>query len=486
MSDFAARVHEAVAPLAQGLSSIVFFPVSLFGAQAPLVVVLLVLGGVWFTLSFGAINLRGFRHALHLLRGKKVSGRGAGEVSHFQALSTAVSGTVGIGNIGGVAVAISLGGPGASLWLVVAGLLGMTSKFVECILGVLYRRENPDGSVSGGPMFYLRRGLAERGLPWLGKALGAFYAVGIVVGCLGIGNMFQSNQAFAQLQAATGGDSSWLAGKGWLVGIALAGCVGLVIVGGIRSIARVTAKIVPFMALLYLAGCAIMLAMNYQALPFAMQAIWSGAFSAEGMQGGAVGVAVLGFQRAVFSNEAGIGSAAIAHSAVRTEWPATEGLVALLEPFIDTVIICSATSLVIVTTLYYQPDFFAAGLGGIEMTSAAFARNLDWSPILVTLAALLFAFSTLITWSYYGLKGWAYLVGEGRRRALAFNIVFCGFAALGAMVELGAILDFSDALVFVICIPNLLGMVLLQPVVRRELSRYRVAVWLRSPAGRAP
>jgi len=486
MSDFAARLNEAVAPLAEGLSGVVFFPVALFGAQAPLVVVLLVLAGVWFTVSFGAINLRGFRHALQLLRGNKISGRGAGEVSHFQALSTAVSGTVGIGNIGGVAVAISLGGPGAALWLVIAGLLGMTSKFVECTLGVIYRRENPDGSVSGGPMFYLRRGLAERGLPWLGKALGAFYALGIVVGCLGIGNMFQSNQAFAQLLAATGGEESWLAGKGWLVGIALAGCVALVIVGGIRSIARVTEKIVPFMALFYLAGCAVVLAMNYEALPFAVQAIWSGAFSAEGMQGGAVGVAVLGFQRAVFSNEAGIGSAAIAHSAVRTEWPATEGLVALLEPFIDTVIICAATSLVIVTTLYYQPDFFAGGLGGIEMTSAAFARNLDWSPLLVTLAALLFAFSTLIAWSYYGLKGWTYLVGEGRRRALAFNLVFCGFAALGAMVELGAILDFSDALVFVICIPNLLGMVLLQPAVRRELLRYRVAVWLRSPAGRAP
>jgi len=486
MNDFAARLNEAVAPLAEGLSGIVFFPVSLFGAQAPLVVVLLVLAGVWFTVSFGAINLRGFRHALQLLRGNKISGRGAGEVSHFQALSTAVSGTVGIGNIGGVAVAISLGGPGAALWLVIAGLLGMTSKFVECTLGVIYRRENPDGSVSGGPMFYLRRGLAERGWPWLGKALGAFYALGIVVGCLGIGNMFQSNQAFAQLLAATGGEESWLAGKGWLVGIALAGCVALVIVGGIRSIARVTEKIVPFMALFYLAGCAVVLAMNYEALPFAVQAIWSGAFSAEGMQGGAVGVAVLGFQRAVFSNEAGIGSAAIAHSAVRTEWPATEGLVALLEPFIDTVIICAATSLVIVTTLYYQPDFFAGGLGGIEMTSAAFARNLDWSPLLVTLAALLFAFSTLIAWSYYGLKGWTYLVGEGRRRALAFNLVFCGFAALGAMVELGAILDFSDALVFVICIPNLLGMVLLQPAVRRELLRYRVAVWLRSPAGRAP
>lgn len=486
MNDFAARLNEAVAPLAEGLSGIVFFPVALFGAQAPLVVLLLVLAGVWFTVSFGAINLRGFRHALQLLRGKKVSGRGAGEVSHFQALSTAVSGTVGIGNIGGVAVAISLGGPGAALWLVIAGLLGMTSKFVECTLGVIYRRENPDGSVSGGPMFYLRRGLAERGWPWLGKALGAFYALGIVVGCLGIGNMFQSNQAFAQLLVATGGEESWLAGKGWLVGIALAGCVALVIVGGIRSIARVTEKIVPFMALFYLAGCAVVLAMNYEALPFAVQAIWSGAFSAEGMQGGAVGVAVLGFQRAVFSNEAGIGSAAIAHSAVRTEWPATEGLVALLEPFIDTVIICAATSLVIVTTLYYQPDFFAGGLGGIEMTSAAFARNLDWSPLLVTLAALLFAFSTLIAWSYYGLKGWTYLVGEGRRRALAFNLVFCGFAALGAMVELGAILDFSDALVFVICIPNLLGMVLLQPAVRRELLRYRVAVWLRSPAGRAP
>ena len=468
-----AWVNGAVAPVAAALSSVIFYTVPIFGADLPLVVLWLVAGAVWFTVRFRFINLRGFREALRLVSGKG-GADGAGEVSHFQALSTAVSGTVGIGNIGGVAVAISVGGPGAAFWLVVAGLLGMSSKFVECTLGVVYRRENADGTVSGGPMYYLEHGFAELGWPLLGRGLGLFYAAGIVIGCLGIGNMFQSNQAFAQFVEVTGGaGTSYFADKGWLFGMALALGVGIVIVGGIRSIARVTEKVVPFMAVLYLAGCAAILTFNLEAIPFAVRAIVSGAFAPEGIAGGALGVMILGFQRAVFSNEAGIGSATIAHSAVRTGQPATEGLVALLEPFIDTVVICSATSLVIVTTLYYEPDLFAAGLGGVEMTSAAFERSADWSPTVVTVAAILFAFSTMLSWSYYGLKGWTYLVGEGRKRALAFNAAFCVFVALGSMVELQAILDFSDAMVFVLCVPNILGMIVLAPVVERHLVQYR-------------
>jgi AGCS family alanine or glycine:cation symporter len=470
---FDAAVNDAVAPFATALSNFIFFKVHVLGADLPLVVLWLVAGGVWFTLRFRFINLRGFGQALRLVRGKEASGEGAGEVSHFQALATAVSGTVGIGNIGGVAVAISIGGPGAAFWLIVAGFLGMSAKFVECTLGVAFRQEHEDGTVSGGPMYYLERGFAQLGWPRLGRSFGIFYAVGIVIGCLGIGNMFQSNQAFAQFVEVTGGaDASFFSDKGWLFGIALALGVGLVVVGGIRSIARVTARVVPFMAALYLAGCATILALNAEAIPFAVNAIIGGAFAPEGVAGGALGVMILGFQRAVFSNEAGIGSATIAHSAVKTPHPATEGFVSLLEPFIDTVVICTATALVIVTTLYYEPQFFAAGLGGVEMTSAAFERNLGWSPTIVTIAAILFAFSTMLSWSYYGLKGWTYLVGEGRRRELAFNFVFCVFVALGCMVQLQSILDFSDAMVFVLCVPNIFGMIVLAPVVQRELEAF--------------
>ncbi|MCP3984320.1 MAG: alanine:cation symporter family protein [bacterium] len=476
MSGLDAWVNDAVAPVAEMLSRIIFFEVPLFGAQLPLVVLWLVVGAVWFTLFFRFVNLREFGRAIRIVSGRTPVTHvpGTGEVTHFQALATAISGTVGIGNIGGVAVAISLGGPGAAFWLVVAGLLGMSSKFVECTLGVMYRRENPDGTVSGGAMYYLSRGLAERGLPRLGRAMGAFYAAGIVIGCMGIGNMFQSNQAFVQLVTVTGGpEASWFADKGWLVGLVLAFLVGIVIVGGIRSIARVTEKIVPFMAALYLLGCAVMLSMNAEAIPFALREIVHQAFDPDALSGGALGVLIIGFKRAVFSNEAGLGSATIAHAAVRTNEPMTEGLVALLEPFIDTVVICSATALVIVTTLYYEPDLFASGLGGVEMTSAAFARNVSWSPAVVAVAALLFAFSTMLSWSYYGLKGWTYLVGEGRRRAQAFNAVFCAFVALGCMMKLQAILDFSDAMVFVLCVPNVLGLYLLAPVVKRELAGYR-------------
>ena len=469
MSGIDATINEWTRPIADALAALVFFKVSIGGAELPLVVLWLVAGAVFFTLRFRFINLRGFRHAIEIVMTPR--GGGPGEVSHFQALTTAISGTVGIGNIGGVAVAVSLGGPGAAFWMVMAGFLGMSTKFVECTLGVIYRRENHDGSVSGGPMYYLSRGFAERGFPRLGRALGAFYAIGIVIGCLGIGNMFQSNQAFVQIVGVTGGEASWFADKGWLVGLVMAGVVATVIIGGIQSIARVTSRLVPFMGVFYLFGAVVILVMNAEALPWAVNAMVSGAFSSEGITGGALGAMIVGFQRAAFSNEAGIGSATIAHSAVRTDEPLSEGFVSLLEPFVDTIVICNATALVVVTTMYFEPGF-ASDLGGIETTSAAFERNLSWAPYPLAVAATLFAFSTMIAWSYYGLKGWTYLVGESTRARIGFNAMFCFFVALGCTLQLGPILDFSDAMVFLICVPNLFGLYVLAPVVRRRLDDY--------------
>ncbi|GAB3276516.1 alanine/glycine:cation symporter family protein [Parahaliea aestuarii] len=471
-ADIDAWVDGLMSPVTEALSALVFFSVPLFGADLPLVVLWLVAAAVFFTCYFGFLNVRGLPHALRIVRGAYHNPDHKGEVTHFQALATAVSGTVGIGNIGGVAVAISVGGPGAAFWMIAAGVLGMSTKFVECTLGTLYRRQNPDGSVSGGPMYYLEKGFAEKGRAGLGRFLGRFYALGIVIGCMGIGNMFQANQAYVQVVNVTGGfGSSWFGDKGWLFGLILAALVALVILGGIRSIARVTGKVVPFMALFYCAGALLILVMNREALPFALQAIVSGAFSAEGVTGGALGVMVIGFQRAVFSNEAGIGSAAIAHSAVQTNDPVTEGFVSLLEPFIDTVIISTMTALVIITTLYYVPSF-TQGLGGIEMTSRAFERNVAWSPYFIAVAGFLFAFSTMIAWAYYGLKGWTYLVGEGKLAEAGFKLVFCLFVVVGSSMQLGSILDFSDAMVFLICVPNILGLYLLAPVVRRELRRH--------------
>jgi len=461
-------INSMTAPIAVWVGNVVFFKIPVFGANLPLVVLWLVAGAVFFTFYMGFINLRGFRHAIELVRGDYADPKSAGEVSHFQALATAVSGTVGIGNIGGVAVAVTVGGAGATFWLILAGFLGMSTKFVECVLGVKYSNENPDGSVSGGPMYYLRKGFTERGMDRFGKFIGAFYAVGIFIGALGIGNMFQSNQAYVQLNHVSGG---LLDGLGWLVGIILAVVVFLVIVGGIKSIAKVTEKIVPFMAVFYCLFAVIVIILNYASLPAAIVNIFTGAFSPEGVAGGALGAMIIGFQRAVFSNEAGIGSASIAHSAVQTNEPVTEGYVSLLEPFIDTIVICTITALVIGTSNVAQPGF-AGDATGVAMTSLAFERQFSWFPIPLAFAAVLFAFSTMIAWSYYGLKGWTYLFGEDEKVQKIYKVIFCAFVALGCMVQLGPLLDISDAFVFLICVPNILGMYFLAPIVRRELEDY--------------
>ena len=460
-------INSVTAPVASLIGNIVFFKITLFGAKLPVVVLWLVVGAVYFTFYTKFINLKACGHAVDLILGKYENPKkDRGEVSHFQALATAVSGTVGIGNIGGVAVAISVGGAGATFWMIMAGFLGMSTKFVECTLGVKYRQYNEDGSVSGGPMYYLKNGLAEIGYAKLGKFLGAFFAGGILLGALGIGNMFQSNQAYQQLNVIANGG---LDGLGWLIGLAMAGLVYIVIVGGIKSIAKVTEKIVPFMAILYCFFALIVIAMNGAYIPAAIGNIITGAFSPEGVAGGALGALIVGFQRAVFSNEAGIGSAAIAHAAVKTEEPVTEGTVSLLEPFIDTIVICTITALVITTSQAAAPDF-ANGANGIAMTSAAFERQISWFPYPLALAGMLFAFSTMISWSYYGLKGWTYLFGEDKQ--VIYKIIFCAFVALGCMVQLGPILDISDALVFLICVPNILGLYLLAPIVKKEMNSY--------------
>ena len=465
-------IDELMRPVADAASSFIFFSVPLGGTEVPLIVLWLIAGGVFFTAYLGLINLRGFRHAIDLVRGKHADPNDPGEITQFQALTAAVSGTVGIGNIAGVAVAISVGGPGATFWLIVAGLLGMSTKLAECTLGVMYRETRADGSVAGGPMYYLKHGLASRNLPRLGQGLGLFYAAAMVVGCLGIGNMFQSNQAAAILTDVTGGAASPFAGQTWVLGVLLAIAVGVVTVGGIRSIAATTAKLVPGMAILYLAVALLVIALNYDRVPGAFVAIWNGAFDPQGVTGGIIGVMIIGFRRAVFSNEAGLGSAAIAHATARTRYPASEGYVALLEPFIDTVVICTITALVIITTVY-TPELASEGVAGIEMTTRAFASTLAWSPVPLSVAAVLFAYSTMITWAYYGERAFTYLVGDNRWASLGFKLFFLTFVVLGSAVELGALIDLSDALVFIVAIPNLLGLYLLAPQIKQAISDYQ-------------
>lgn len=441
------------------------------GAHLPLVVLWLVFAALIFTVYFRFINLRALRHGFQLVRGDYDDPHAAGEVTHFQALATALSGTVGLGNIAGVAIAVSIGGPGAVLWMILAGFLGMSSKFTECTLGVKYRRESPDGSVSGGPMWYLSRGLAERGplLGRLGGFLAALFTVFCIGGSFGGANMFQANQSYQQLVGVTGGPDSWLAGKGWLFGLVLACFVALVIIGGIKDIARVTAKIVPLMAVTYISAGLVIIAVHINQLPAAFALIFTSAFGISPVAGGALGVLAVGFQRAAFSSEAGIGSAAIAHSAVKTREPVSEGIVALYEPFVDTVVVCTITALVIIISGQYAAG---GGMSGVELTSRAFGTVIGWFPYVLALAVVLFAYSTMIAWSYYGLKCWTYFFGETRRMEITYKILFLCFVVIGASIHLEAVIGFSDSMILAMAFPNLLGIYFLLPVVRRELDRY--------------
>ncbi len=432
--------------------------------EVPIVVIWLILGGLVFTVAFRFINIRKFKLSLDIVRGKYSDPNESGEVSHFQALTAALSATVGLGNIAGVAIAISIGGPGAMFWMILAGLLGMSMKFVECTLGVRYRELDEHGVVYGGPMYYLSRGLKERGLGVLGKILAIIFAVMCVGASFGGGNMFQANQAYSQFS-----DNIAPNLPGWIFGVVLAFLVGIVIIGGIKSIARVTEKVVPLMTGIYFMAAIFIIGVSYEQIPGAFSAIFEGAVNSKAVYGGIVGVLVVGFQRAAFSNEAGIGSAPIAHSAVKTNNPASEGLVALLEPFIDTIVVCTLTALVIIITDNYH---FQQDVEGVTLTSQSFSSVIPWFDIVLTLAVLFFAFSTMISWSYYGQQAWSYLFGKSRIVDLVYKALFCLFIVFGSAMSLGKVFTFSDAMIFAMCFPNVLGLYILMPEVTKMLNNY--------------
>ncbi|PKM07237.1 MAG: alanine glycine permease [Gammaproteobacteria bacterium HGW-Gammaproteobacteria-4] len=466
------RIDAVVAPVANAISSAVFYEITLPGdTKLPLIMLWLILGALVCTFYFRFINVRGFAHGFRLIRGDYADPTSPGEVSQFQALTSAVSGTVGLGNIAGVAVAITIGGPGATLWMILAGVLGMSTKFAECSLGVMYRREHADGSVSGGPMYYLNHGIAINypRLRHVGRALAGVFAFCAMLGAVGSGALFQSNQAYAQVLNITGGADGPLAGYAWLFGVGVATLAGIVIIGGITRIGAVTAKLVPFMAAIYVVAALFVIGSHLNHVPAAFLAIWDGAFSAHGVQGGVIGALIVGFRRAAFSNEAGIGSAPIAHAAVKTRHPITEGFVALWEPFLDTVVICTMTALVIIITGQYS----AGASDGVQLTSEAFGSVISWFPYVLTFVVFLFAYSTIITWGYYGAKATAYLFGDSRLVLYVFKFFFLGMVIVGCTMSLNSIVGIADALMFIMAIPNLIGVYLLLPVIRRALRDYQ-------------
>lgn len=471
-------VDHGFQPITSFIESIIFVSFEFPGGYSvPIVLVILILGALYFTVYFKFINFRKFGLAINIVRGAYSDPNEKGEVSHFQALTAALSGTVGLGNIAGVAIAVSIGGPGATFWMILAGLIGMSSKFVECTLGVKYREVDEDGTVYGGPMYYLSKGFAgmkmiisgkEHDFSSIGKVLAALFAVAAIGGSFGGGNMFQINQAFQQFAGMDFMQDTWLANNGWAFGLIIAILVGIVIIGGIKSIAKVTDKIVPIMCGVYVLCALVVLGYHAGAIPEAFGLIFSGAFAPTAVAGGFVGVLIQGFRRAAFSNEAGIGSASIAHSAVKTNNPASEGLVSLLEPFIDTVVVCTMTALVIVITGQYA----AGGGDGIALTSAAFSSVISWFPYLLVVAVLLFAFSTMVTWSYYGAQAWAYLFGRSKQAEYTYKVIFCLMVVVGAASSLNAVIGFSDAMIFMMLFPNMIGLIFLTPVVKSELNKY--------------
>ncbi|MDF1824252.1 MAG: alanine/glycine:cation symporter family protein [Verrucomicrobiales bacterium] len=534
------KIDAGLKPVADGAVDIVFFGIEVMdGVTLPIVLILLAATAIFLTLYFKFINLRGFGIALRTAKGKYTDPDAPGQITHFQALSAALSATVGLGNIGGVAVAIGIGGPGATFWMIVMGLCGMTTKFAECTLGVKYRRIAKDGSVKGGAMYYLRDGLKEIGMGPIGAVLAVMFAIFVIGGAFGAGNMFQSNQAFSQF-SSTFLDPG-IAGSGGAkltFGIILAVAVGLVIIGGIVRIAHVTAFLVPFMCGIYVIAATIILLTNLGEIIPAISTIISAAFSNEAVTGGLVGILIQGVRRAAFSNEAGLGSAPIAHSAVKTDKPASEGFVALLEPFVDTVVVCTMTALVIVITGTWQvsaevntagssllsepgssevvrdleagqflhtraskadhleviglvspddhsveeitgwvPANSVTDRKGVPVTSMAFESVISWFPALLTIAVVLFAFSTMISWSYYGEQGVIYLFSfladdKIKIPVLIYKVIFCLLIIVGASGSLANVLNLSDSMVFAMVIPNLIGLYFLLPVIKKEMTSY--------------
>lgn len=465
-------IDAAFEPVSSAVASIVFYSLTIMGIDVSLILVWLVMAALFFTIYFGFVNFRYFGHAIDLLRGKHDNKEADGEINRFQGLMTSLSGTVGLGNIAGVAVAISIGGPGATLWMALMGLFAMSTKFAEVTLGVKYRqhgsKRHPE-RISGGPMYYLRSVFERHGKRRLGRFMAGLFAVCCIGGTLGAGSLFQVNQAYHQALIVTGGDASFLANKGWLFGLLTAFLVGLVILGGIQWIAAVASRIVPVMAIIYILTGVIVIGIHYDNIFSALQQILEMALYPQAGLGALMGALLVGVQRASFSNEAGVGSSAIAHSAVKTDKPVSQGLVGMLGPFIDTVIICMITALVIVISGTYVEG---NGMEGIALTSRAFASGISWFPYVLSITVFLFAYSTMISWSYYGLKCTTYLFGEDDKVEAVYKVLYCSFIVIGASAELSNIILFTDSMVLAMAIPNIIGLYLLAPEIKEDLRVY--------------
>ena len=455
------------------LGSVFFFDIffgAMEGTSMPFIVAWLIVGGVFLTFRFGFINVRMFSHSYKIITGQYKTADDVGEITPFQSLTTALSATVGLGNIAGVAIAIAIGGPGATFWMILAGFFGMTLKFTEVTLAQIYREKRPDGRIMGGAMQYLSKGLASKGHAKLGKILAIIFAVLAIGGSLGAGNAFQTSQALGVVSE----NIPFFKAYPIVFGLLIASVVGFVIIGGIKRIARTAEKIVPLMVFIYLLASIWILAVNASAVPDAISLIFHEAFAPTAAAGGLIGVLVQGFKRAAFSSEAGIGSAAIVHSTAAVKYPVRQGMVALYEPFIDTIVICSMTALVIVTTGVYAADGEFANLvaskQGAALTSAAFGTVISWFPVILSFSIVLFAFSTMISWSYYGERSWTYLFGE--KYTLVYKLIFVSFTVIASVTSASALLDFSDLLILSMALPNLIGLYMLQGDVKENLSEY--------------
>jgi len=476
----AASVDEEIdkyfAPFSDVFSRFVFFPLEIAGVKTPVVILFLIVSSIIATFYLRWIGIWGFKHSLIQIFSKKKKefneshSSKCGEVSSFGALATALSGTVGLGNIASVAIAISIGGPGAMFWMGVGAIFGMALKFCEVTLSLKYRRFNADGSVSGGPMFYIAHGLTRKGLRWLGQPLAFLFALMCIPGALSGGCMFQANQATKQFVNITGGESSIFYAHSWIFGLIIAIFVGLVIVGGIKSITKVTSKIVPFMCGLYIITCLIIICINITQVPHAIGIIFEEAFFPKAVTGGIIGCIIMGMRRSIQSNEAGSGSAPIAYAAVKTKEPVSQGFVSLMEPFFDTVIVCSMTAFVIIITGEYLN--YREGISGVELTSAAFANAISFFPYILAFVIILFAVSTIISWSYYGQKAWGYIFGEGFKRTKTYQILFCLFVVIGSSMNIQSVIDFTDATLLAMAVPNLIAVFILIKEIKGDLIEY--------------
>ncbi len=466
-----AFMDKHIAPFSDMIAKIIFYPINCFGTKVPIIIFWILFAGIFFTIYFRGICVWGFKHAIELIKKPaEKSSDGSGDVSSFQALATALSGTIGIGSIAGVAISISIGGPGAAFWIFFGALLGMSIKFIEATLAVKYRRFNEDGSVSGGPMHYIAHGLTRKKLRWLGQPLAVIYAVLCVGGGITGGNMIQINQSTHQILFITGGEQSFLHGCGWIFGLIIAILVGMVTMGGIKSIAKVTTVLVPTMCIMYIVSGLIVILANILNIPSALALIFREAFHPQSIAGGIFGVIIIGLRRSVQSNEAGTGAAAIVYAAAKTKEPVSQGFVALLETFL-TGILCLFTSFAIIFSGVLENTQIGQ-ISGIELASRAFQSVIPFFPYILSLIAILFALSTLISWAYYGQKAWTFMFGEGKKRALTFNLIYCIFIVIGSVMNVSSVIEITDAMMIAMCVPNVIVLYILCPEIKQDLIDY--------------